>query len=202
MPNAVKRLVVFFARLGDVVMLTPFMRKLGEQGPIDMLVRPWSRDILANEPWLGTTYVLGKPHLKPWKSLLLGNQRGHAWCRSWSPPATMRSWSSPANRRSSAHGSMAGAAGIPVRELRLPPTQPIPMHEIYLKAFIAGGLDMTGADNFPRLTVPESARVQVRARLRALGQRIVSIQAGTSLTHRWFRRQVNLKGLQPGNGHR
>jgi len=84
-----------------------------------------------------------------------------------------------------------------VRVLRLPPTQPIPMHEIYLKAFIEGGLDMGGVDGFPRLTVPEPSRAHVRARLRALGERIVSIQAGTSLTHRWFRRQVNLKGLQP-----
>jgi ADP-heptose:LPS heptosyltransferase len=192
----VKRLVVFFARLGDVVMLTPFMRKLGEQGPIDMLVRPWTRDILAHEPWLGTTYVLGKPHLRTWKSLLLGNQRGRLvpqLAAAGYQEIIVFSGESPVIR-----AWLDGwRGGIPVRVLHLPPTQPIPMHEIYLKAFIAGGLDMSGVDGFPRLTVPEAARVQVRARLRALGERIVSIQAGTSLTHRWFRRQVNLKGLQP-----
>ncbi len=191
-----KRLVVFFARLGDVVMLTPFMRKLGEQGPIDMLERPWTRDILAHEPWLGTTYVLGKPHLRPWKSLLLGNQRGRLvpqLAAAGYQEIVIFSGESPIIR--AWLDSWRGA--IPVRVLRLPPTQPVPMHEIYLKAFVEGGYDMSGAEAVPRLTVPEASRLAVRARLRALGNRIVSIQAGTSLTHRWFRRQLNLKGLQP-----
>jgi heptosyltransferase-2/heptosyltransferase-3 len=197
MPNTVKRLVVFFARLGDVVMLTPFMRKLGEQGRIDMLVRPWTRDILAYEPWLGATFVLSKPHLRPWKSLLLGNHRGRLvqqLTQAGYDEIIVFTGESPVIRT-----WLDTWRGVtPVRVLRLPPTQPIPMHEIYLKSFIEGGFDMTGVDNHPRLTVPESARIDVRARLRALGSRIVSIQAGTSLTHRWFRRQVNLKGLQPG----
>jgi heptosyltransferase-2/heptosyltransferase-3 len=193
----VKRLVVFFARLGDVVMLTPFMAKLGEQGAIDMLVRPWTRDILANEPWLGTTHVLGKPHLRPWKSLLLGNQRGRLVPRlvaAGYDEIVVFTGESPVIR--SWIDTWRGAT--PVRVLKLPPTQPIPMHEIYLRSFIDGGLDMQGVGSFPHLTVPAASREQMRARLRTLGERIVSIQAGTSLTHRWFRRQVNLKGLQPG----
>jgi ADP-heptose:LPS heptosyltransferase len=37
----------------------------------------------------------------------------------------------------------------------------------------------------------------MQARLAPLGKRVIAVQAGSSLTHRWFRRQPNLKGLAP-----
>jgi ADP-heptose:LPS heptosyltransferase len=58
----------------------------------------------------------------------------------------------------------------------------------------AAGL-MAGA--VPRLTVPGDRVAAARRRLDPLGRRIVAVQAGSSLTHRWFRKQANLKGLTP-----
>jgi ADP-heptose:LPS heptosyltransferase len=191
-----KRLVVFFARLGDVVMLTPFLRMLGNPQPVDLLVRPWSRDILAHEDWLTNIFTLTKPNVRGWKNLLLGNPRGRLVSRLraggyqeiiiFSGESTViRTWLNE------------WRGEIPIRVVDLPKTQPIPMHEVYLASFIAAGFDMSTAENGPRLTAIEADRAVLRQRLRALGPRIVGIQAGTSLTHRWLRRQVNLKGLQP-----
>ncbi len=94
--------------------------------------------------------------------------------------------------------SFAGAATVRTLDSGLR-TGAISSHPIdmYRAALAAGGFDVAAFDERPLLAVDPAALERTRARVRALGARVVSLQAGSSLTHRWWRRRPNLKGLAP-----
>ncbi|MCX8039609.1 MAG: glycosyltransferase family 9 protein [Planctomycetota bacterium] len=187
-----KTLCCFFARVGDLVMLTPFLRALAAQGPLDLCARPWARALLAHEPWLGQIHTLAKPNLPAWQDWLLGGAR-------WRLGRQLRAqeyervliFSSETPRIA------AWVRGVVTRE-RLQ-VVPVPSDGHAVDAFRAAAADigLEISDPWPRLSIPDALRRQAQQRLRRYGQRVIAVQAGSSLTHRWWRKQPNLKGLAP-----
>jgi len=193
-----RRLLVYFARVGDLVIFTPIIRHLGRDSTVDLLVRPWGVPLLSGQPAVGTIHTLANPNRGGVVGALLdGNERRRvaqtlatcqydeiiafkgenpailAWIDTWRGQATVRFISR----------SIPGA----------------PRHNVDANkhALVFGGFPVDDYDPLPRLQVTEAARSQAVTRLAPLGQRVVALQAGSSLTHRWFRRQPNLKGLTP-----
>lgn len=68
-------LFVYFARLGDLVILTPTLRACAAQGPLELLARPWARGLLDGEPWLQALHTLAKPNFHGWEDFLVGGPR-------------------------------------------------------------------------------------------------------------------------------
>ncbi len=194
-----RRLVVFFARVGDLVMLTPILRQLARDGEVELLARPWARPLLGDQPWLAGVHTLAHPSagdrgldgwLRGGERRRLGpvlGARGYdeivvfqgetalirGWIDGWRGPAVMRS----ITRAGSAHRHVVDANR---------------------DALVGGGFSVDGFDAQPRLVVPPAALAAARARLAPLGRRVLAIQAGSSLTHAWWRKRRNLKGLAPG----
>ena len=193
-----RRLLVYFARVGDLVIFTPIIRHLGRDSTVDLLVRPWGVPLLNGQPAVGTIHTLANPNRGGLVGVLLdGSERRRvaqtlaacdydeiiafkgenpailAWVDTWRGRATVRFISR----------TIPGA----------------PRHNVDANknALVFGGFPVDDYDSLPRLQVTEAARSQAAARLAPLGQRVVALQAGSSLTHRWFRRQPNLKGLSP-----
>jgi ADP-heptose:LPS heptosyltransferase len=192
----VKRLLVNFARVGDMVMQVPMLRQLARSGRIDLLTRPWGRTLLAGQAWMGTVHTLARPykgHTFPsrlwyggelaraaqtlaaegYDEVLMFNEfpRFAAWVGGW------------AGSRLRALDARALAARVP--------------HAVDLNraALAAAGYDVDGYEDRPRLDVPPAQVEAARARLAPLGARVIAVQAGSSLTHRWWRKQPNLKGI-------
>jgi len=188
-------LVCYFARVGDLVMLTPVLRALAAQGPVELCARPWARPLLGSDPALSAIHTIDKPNPPWWQELLAGRPRAKlttvlqsrgydriimldretpgiaAWIRGW-----------------------AGAIPITV----LPHiAQGTGSHQVDANIAAAEAAGITITDRAPTLTLPAELRAEAKQRLAAFGRRVVAIQAGSSLTHRWLRRQPNLKGLTP-----
>lgn len=189
-------LVCYFARVGDLVMLTPVLRALAAQGPVELCARPWAAGLLAHEPSLAAVHTLGSPNRAAWQDRLLGGERHrlgrvlaargygrivvtdreHKHIRSW-----LDAW--------------RGAAAI----VELPLSQQakgLHLVDANIAAAEAAGIAVPG--RAPVLSLPPERLAAARARLAPLGARVLAVQAGSSLTHRWLRRQPNLKGLEPG----
>ncbi len=195
-----KRLVVNFARVGDMVLLSPLLRQLGRSGRIELLTRPWGRAVLGEQPWLGAIHQLAKPH------------RGHGFPGSLFFGAPLRELA--ATLRASAFDevvvfrqeskqvrgwleSWLGSATLRELDANAPGGATRHPLDIYRAALAQGGFDVEGYDPVPRLEVSAASLAKGRARVGALGARVLSIQAGSSLTHRLFRKRPNLKGLTP-----
>lgn len=185
-------LVIYFARVGDLVMLTPLLRTLATQGPLELCARPWAAGLLAHEPWLAGMHSLAKPNLAAWQDRLLGGKRHHLGKSFADRYARVVIFD-----RESPHicrwiETWRGQAKLVV----LPhAAQAKGLHLIDANRAAAAAVGIDIRDQLPRLSVPAANLADAQLRLAALGKRVVAIQAGSSLTHRWFRRQPNLKGL-------
>jgi heptosyltransferase-2/heptosyltransferase-3 len=193
-----RRLLVYFARVGDLVIFTPVIRHLARDADVDLLVRPWGIPLLTGQPHVGAIHTMSNPNRGGILSLLLDSTERqrlatalHAchydeiitfkgenpailsWIESWRGNAALRFISR----------TIPGA----------------PRHNVDANshALAFGGYDITDYDPLPRLAVSEEQRTKASARLAPLGKRVIAAQAGSSLTHRWFRKQPNLKGLTP-----
>lgn len=193
-----RRLLVFFARVGDLVMFTPVIRQLARDGELDLLVRPWGRPLLDGQPGIAAIHTLGNPNRSGlWSRLLDGNERGRLEpilaARRYDEIITfkgetgavqqwIRRWGGEATRR------FVSRAGIGA-----------PRHQVDANrnALEFGGFSTADYDPAPRLMVSEQRLAAARTRVGALGRRVIALQAGSSLTHRWLRKQPNLKGLTP-----
>jgi ADP-heptose:LPS heptosyltransferase len=189
-------LVCYFARVGDLVMFTPVMKALAAQGPLELCARPWARTLLAHEPWLRAIHTIDKPNAPWWQELLNGSPR-----RALTATLRARGYGRIVmlDRETTGIASWIRdlAGEIPVVVLpHIVQGQGGHLIEANIAACEAAGIPVT--DRSPTLTVPEAAQRAARARLSALGARVVAVQAGSSLTSRWLRRQPNLKGLTPG----
>lgn len=193
-----KRLVINFARVGDMVLLSPLLRQLGKSGGIELLTRPWGRAVLGEQSWLGAIHHLAKPH------------RGHGFPGSLFFGAPLRELAADLRGRGfdevvvfrqeskEVRRWLTGWIGsATVRELDANATGGATPHpvDIYRAALAQGGFDVDGYDPIPRLDVSAASLARGRARVSALGARVLSIQAGSSLTHRLLRKRPNLKGL-------
>lgn len=192
-----RRLFVYGARVGDLVLLTPLMRHLAFSARLDLLARPWAPPLLQNESYLESIHPLAHPNatrIKDWvtgaKRHQLGKslrQRGYdeiVMFRGESP--NLRGWIDD------------WAPTIPRREITFKSGgEGCHRTEAGRKALEAAGYPVEDYDPMPRLEVSSEALITSRALLDPLGQRVIAVQAGSSLTHRWLRRKPNLKGLTP-----
>jgi ADP-heptose:LPS heptosyltransferase len=185
-------LVIYFARVGDLVMLTPFLRTLATQGPVELCARPWAAGLLANEPWLAAMHTVAKPNLAAWQDRLLGGARHHLGKSFAGRYARVVIFDREHKHVCRWIETWRGQAKLVV----LPhAAQAKGLHLIDANRAAAEAVGVIVRDQAPRLTVPADALAAAQARLAGLGKRVIAIQAGSSLTHRWFRRQPNLKGL-------
>jgi ADP-heptose:LPS heptosyltransferase len=193
-----RRLLVYFARVGDLVIFTPIIRHLARDSTVDLLVRPWGVPLLRGQPDVGVIHTLTNPNRGGMLGAVLdGSERRRVAHRlaagqydeiiafKGENPAIM-SWID----------AWRGNAAVRFISRTIPGA---PRHNVdaNIHALTFGGYSVAGYDPNPRLMVSETQRAQAAQRLAPLGQRIVALQAGSSLTHRWFRRQPNLKGLTP-----
>jgi ADP-heptose:LPS heptosyltransferase len=195
-----RRAIVNFARVGDMVLMVPLLRHLARDGELELIGRPWSRAVLAGQPWLSAIHTIAFPYRghgaidgmlygAPLRALAtdLRSRRFDeivtfkqespkvlAWMRSWAGDAAMRTLDS---------GIRTGVSPHPT--------------DMYRAALEAAGFDVAGYDPMPRLQVSPEKLAAGRRRVAAVGTKVVSLQAGSSLTHRWWRRRPNLKGLTP-----
>jgi heptosyltransferase-2/heptosyltransferase-3 len=191
-----KRLLVNFARVGDMVMQVPMLRHLARSGRIDLLTRPWGRTLLAGQDWMGTVHALARPY------------KGHSFpSRLWYGGELADS----ARRLAAEHYDevlmfnefprfarwVQGWAGKSVCQLDARALAKQVPHAVDLNraALAAAGYDLDGYEDTPRLDVPPATLATAHARLAPLGRRVLAVQAGSSLTHRWWRKQPNLKGI-------
>jgi heptosyltransferase-2/heptosyltransferase-3 len=188
-------LVCYFARVGDLLMLTPVLRAIAAQGPVELCARPWAAGLLAHEPWLAGMHHLTKPNWPIWQDRLLGGVRhrlGQRLAARGFSRIVIMDREGPHTRR----WIDAWRGATPLVELPLS-SQAKGLHLVDANVAAAAAAGIPVSDSAPRLTIPPALADSVRARLQPLGRRVVAVQAGSSLTHRWFRRQPNLKGLAP-----
>lgn len=192
------RLLAFFARVGDLVMLVPLLRHLAAQGGVELLARPWARTLLADQGWLGAIHTLERPNLPGWQDMLLGGPRrrlGRTLADRRFKEVLVFSGEKPLVR----HWAASWCGTAPIRELSTGPMAGASRHmvDVYRRAAAAAGLDGADFPVVPTLDVAPERLTAARLRLTAIGGRILAVQAGSSLTHRWIRKQPNLKGLAP-----
>lgn len=188
-------LVCYFARVGDLVMFTPVLKALAAQGPLELCARPWAKPLLAAEPYLRAIHTIDKPNAPWWQELLGGSPR-----RTLTAQLQARGFDRIVMLDRETPGIAAWlrsvAGGIPITVLpHVAQGSAGHLVEANIAACEAAGIAVS--DRAPTLTIGESQRAEARQRLAQLGQRVVAVQAGSSLTHRWLRRQPNLKGLSP-----
>lgn len=193
------RLVVFFARVGDLVMLVPLLRHLASQGGVELLARPWAAALLADQPWLGAIHTLERPNLPGWQDVLLGGPRrrlGQRLAARRFKEVLVFTGEKPLVRQWAA----AWCGSAPIRELPIDGKASGSRHmvDVYRRAAAATGLDGADFPAVPTLDVAPDRLAAARTRLTTIGSRVLAVQAGSSLTHRWIRKQPNLKGLAPG----
>lgn len=198
---AMNRLLVYGARVGDLVLMTPALRLLAGQGSIDLLARPWARPLLdgpdgrqAGIARLDTLadfnagfladLVAGRPRARLTTELAARgydeviafhgeHPRVKSWITGWAGAQRVR-WITFKSGGPLAHRVDAARAALE-----------------------AAGIPVAGYEPLPRLDVTPASLEAARARLAPLGRRVLAVQAGSSLTNRWFRRMPNLKGLAP-----
>lgn len=187
---AVRRLLVSFARIGDLVMLTPMLRRLGADADLHLACRPWGHDLLDEQGLLRGIHALEHPNHGTWSELLRGRPRNalgrtlagigfdevvifanerpviRTWLARWLPQA---------------------------RLVELRPSNQGYVPESYAAALEAAGY-AGGYRAIPLLTVTPERRAAATQRLAALGKRVVLIQSGSSSTHRLISRP-NLRSL-------
>ncbi|GDY12996.1 hypothetical protein LBMAG53_18740 [Planctomycetota bacterium] len=196
----VRRLFVTFAAIGDLVMMTPLMRRLAADGPLTVLGRPFAGGLLVGQPWLAASVFLRKPHRG--SSLLgewwYGGERRALAARlagTFDEIVRMRSESPAIDRLIERI-----AAGAPVRTVALRfGVRDEHLVDRIRPALEAAGLPCPEFDPQPRI-IPDPAQVEwARTELAMLGRRVIGIVPGSSLTAgRWqWRPPVNLKSLTP-----
>lgn len=193
-------LVCYFARVGDLVMLTPVLRALAAQGPVELCARPWAAGLLAHEPWLQAVHSIAAPNRAAWQDRLLGGER-HRLGRALAGRGFARVVITDREHKHIVRWIDAWRGQAQVQTLPLS-RQGDGLHLVDANIGAAEAAGIAVADRAPRLSLPPARVEAARARLAPLGARVLAVQAGSSLTHRWFRRQPNLKGLTPGQWSR
>lgn len=177
-------------------MLTPLMRHLARSGSLELLTRPFGRELFRGQPFVAGVHTLRKPNVSRGLRLLLyGGERTRlgedilarrgfdeavifrqerAVIRDW-----IRSWS----------------GGVRLVECDLKPAVGCSMVEMSRPALVSGGYDLAGFDPLPALFVTAEAREDARARLATLGARVVVLHPGSTHSKRALLKRPHLKGL-------
>jgi ADP-heptose:LPS heptosyltransferase len=191
-----RRAIVNFARVGDLVLATPLFRHVARSGPLHLVCRPWGKPLLGHESWLAGLHGVQDPHRGWLKSRLFGDELA-AVSAALATAGVEELLLFAGERPSVVEGLKRHLPGARVVEL---PLAPKGQHKIDAVAgqLAAAGLDLQGYDAVPVVGVPNERRTAAVAQVAAVGQRVLAVQAGSSLTHRWLRRRPNLKGLSDG----
>jgi ADP-heptose:LPS heptosyltransferase len=196
----IRRLFVTFAAIGDLVMITPLIRRLAADGPLTVLGRPYAGGLLAGQPWLAASVCLRKPHRG--SSLLgewwFGGERRALADRltgTFDEVVRMRNESPAIDRLIERI-----AKGAPVRTVALRfGVRDEHLVDRIRPALEAAGFPCPEFDPLPRI-IPDPAQVEwARSELAQFGRRVVGIVPGSSQTAgRWqWRPPVNLKSPTP-----
>ncbi len=188
-----RRLLVNFARIGDLVMLTPALRRLGQDAELHLLCRPWGFDLLAEQGLTAGIHVLPHPNHGAFSEWLRGRPRtrlGEHLARLQFDEVVCFGDERPVI----AQWLDQHLPGVPRRILQsdVPGYVPDGIGQALAQAGFPGDYRA-----IPQLTVSTAARAAAALRMSALGQRVVLIQAGSSSTHKLIRTKPNLRSLAP-----
>lgn len=184
-----RRLFVHFGQIGDLVMLEPFLRHLAQDGPVELLSRPWGRALFSEGSAVTAVHTLRKPNVRKGVRLLLfgperrrlgetlSGRHDEVLLLSHEKPV-IRDWVE----------RFRGAARVVTVPL-------LPGRESSAHALRALSRNVDGFELAPRLVPTEAARTAISARVDGLGKRVVVVHPGASESNRWLRRRPNLKGL-------
>lgn len=189
------RLMVFFARVGDLVMLTPLLRHLAADGGVELLARPWARHLLGEQAWLNAVHTLEKPNVPGWQDTLFQGRARHHLGATLAGRGFREILIFTGERPVVKNWIQAWRGQAPLIELPFLDGGSRHMVDVYRRAAAAAGYDSPDFPAAPHLEVPPPRLISARDRLATVGARVIAVQAGSSLTHRWIRRQPNLKGL-------
>jgi hypothetical protein len=187
----VRSLYVDLNHLGDLVGRAPLIDRLAVDGPVDLLTKPWGA-IFADHPQVGAVHALKRP-----------SARGLAlWW--WGERARLAPAIAAAGYGRIIHGVRERGHLLSWLRTLCPQASVLPVElddataDEHAQAPVARTLArLGGGDSQPRLTLRPERLATARAALAPLGRRVVSVQAGSSLTHHLWRRRPNLKGLAP-----
>ena len=189
-----RRLLINFARIGDLVMLTPALRLLGQGADLHLVCRPWGRELLGEQGLLAGIHTLAHPNHDGFSEWLRGKPRDalgrKLGAETWDEIVLFGS-----ERRVIREWLGRWFPGVPQRVLDSPDQGYVPENiGLGLKN---AGYDITGYRAIPALTVSPAALAAAQARFAPLGRRVVLVQAGTSSTHKLIRTRPNLRSLAP-----
>ena len=182
-PHETQTLLAVFNRVGDLTLSVPLFRALARSTRLSLLTRPFGPALLAGQPWAERIYALDYPNRgrSTLGTALLGGHRralGRELRRDDFERVLIY-----ANERSVIKRWLEDL--FPGRVEEMPRTQTPGVHasEWYRQAAAGTGCDMSAYEGFPVLEIPEPAREQARARLAAVGARVVGVQMGSQRTH-------------------
>lgn len=189
-----KRILIDFAGIGDLVMLVPLLRKLADDAELDLVTRPWGPGTLADQSFLRKVYGLNHPN-RGKRGLGLKILGGHRrelgrvlaargydevftfeqerpvindWVQTWSSGAALRVMNYPEKQADRV------AVGLASQDF-----------------------DASTAEPGPRLEVAADKLDVARARCREVGARVVGVQVGSGPLNLALKRRPDVKGLAP-----
>ena len=189
-----KRLLIAFSGIGDLVMQVPLFRKLAETGELDLLNRPYGPPLLKDQPFIARTYCLNHPNRgrgKLSRALMGGHRRRLGAKLSARGPDEIIVASHERRVITDWVDSWRGAGVI--RKMTYPERDPDGL-KIAAESL---GISADGMERCPRLEVDKESRRRARARLAALGDRVIGVQAGSGPVNVWLQRPFDVKGLKP-----
>ncbi len=178
-----KTLLVVFNRVGDLTLSAPLFRALAQNTELSLVTRPFGPALLENQSYLQGVYPLPYPNRgrSGVGELLLGGHRrtlGRKLLRAGFDQVLIYE-----SERGVIKRWLDGLFGGRVTEL---PHRPLPRahsSELYRAAAVAAGCSMDGYDPDPVLEISPTERQRARARLAAIGGRVVGVQMGSQRTH-------------------
>lgn len=182
-PDESHTLLAVFNRVGDLTLSAPLFRALARDTRLSLLTRPFGRELFAGQSWSERVYTLDYPNRgrSGLGKLLLGGHRR----------ALGRELRRVDFDRVLIYATERGvikrwlAELFPGRIEQMPRTQEPGIHasEWYRQAAVSTGCEMDAYERFPVLEIPAPAREQARARVAAIGERVVGVQMGSQRTH-------------------
>ncbi len=185
------RLLIDFHRIGDLIMMVPFLRRLAEDAHLDLLTRPFGPSLFSGQSFIRNAIPLAHPNRGRQglaRVFLSGHRRrlgrqlaSHAYdeilileeerpiIRDW-----VEGWRGRSRLRvvDFSHGQ----------------------RERLSRALTSLSMPILG-DPVPHLEVPQNERVDGARRVGSLGQHVVAVQVGSNPASLPWPRRTNVKGL-------
>lgn len=189
-----KRVLVDFAGIGDLVMLVPLLRRLARDGELDLITRPYGPELFAGQPFVSRVFGLAHPNRgrRGLGRLLLGGHR-RALARTLRAEAYDEIFTFKQERPLIDEWVRSWSGGARWRVMDYPEKQA----DRIAVGLRSQGFDPADADPVPRLEVDAMALAAARQRLAAVGRRVVGVQVGSGPVNARWKRRPDVKGLPP-----